>query len=359
MKKIILFGATGTIGSNVIECLDSQLELVGFSYFRNKEKANNIHRMFKDAKMICLENKNEDDIKSFIKDNNPNLIINAISGWDGLLVSKITLELNIDLALANKETYIIGGELFYNLTKKSKSKIYPIDSEHSSLYELLKIDNENISEIFITASGGSFREKELNELRDIKFDEAIKHPNWSMGEQISLDSSTMINKFYELVEATILTDFKIKVTPIIHKESIVHSFVKYKNNSYLMSTSYPDMKLPIDLSLHNFSKNNPKIKALDFNNLQLNFCYINTQRFIPIKWYYDFVETKNFRIPFIVNVANEWCFLKFKKQQITYLQIFDLINNSLKKFSNTLLIEEWKDFEYLKNKIINWLEEQI
>ncbi len=353
-KRIVIFGATGTIGTQALSCLED-LELVGITYYKNIDKAKQIISKYNNLFSLCLDdNVTDKTIIEFLNQTKPDIVLNAISGWDGLRISKLVLEQNIDLALANKESYVIGNKLFLDTIKKSKAKVYPVDSEHSSLYELLLVDYSNIDTIYITASGGPFFDKQLDELKDVDFQTAIKHPNWSMGEQISLDSATMINKFYELVEAAYLTNFEINIVPIVHRQSMVHSFVKYKNNSYLMNASVADMKLSIDLAIHAFNKQKSIVNELDFSNLVWTFQTIDENRFIPIKWFNEFFTTKNYSIPVIVNIVNEYCFKKFKNNEISFLDITNIIDKTINEFKH-IKLNSWEDLKSFKTQILKHL----
>ncbi|MDE6289608.1 MAG: 1-deoxy-D-xylulose 5-phosphate reductoisomerase, partial [Ureaplasma sp.] len=312
MKRIIILGITGSIGTQAIECLEN-IELVGFSYFNNKKLADEIQKKFPNAKSYSPNFKSDfSSFKQMIDDLKPDLVLNAVSSWSGLELSKYCLENKIDLALANKETLVIAGKFIVDLAKKNNARIIPVDSEHTTLEELMKIDLNNVKSIYITASGGSFFDYNPKKLKKIKFNQAIKNPNWSMGERISVDSSTLVNKCYELIEAAYLFGFDKNIKAIRHKQSLVHSIVEFNNNSLLFSVSVPDMKLAIRLAINDFDRNDCVINQLSLKKLSLDFEEIDSNKYIPIKWFNEFYKTQNFTIPPIINIANEWCFEQFK-----------------------------------------------
>ncbi|MDE6473104.1 MAG: 1-deoxy-D-xylulose 5-phosphate reductoisomerase, partial [Ureaplasma sp.] len=311
MKRIVILGATGSIGIQSLDCLEN-LELVGFSYFNNHKLAEQIQKRFPNAKKYSPNFLSDfSNFYEMIDVLKPDLVLNAVSSWEGLKLSIYCLENKIDLALANKETLVIAGKFITDLAKKNNVKIIPVDSEHTTLDELMKIDSKNIKSIYITASGGSFFNLTDKELKNINFHQAIKNPNWSMGERISVDSSTLVNKCYELIEAAYLFGFDKNIKAIRHKQSLVHSIVEFKNNSMLFSVSNPDMKLAIRLALNDFKRDDCVIKQLSLNDLTLTFEEINSEKFLPIKWFNEFYLTQNFTIPPIINIANEWCFDQF------------------------------------------------
>lgn len=353
MKKIIVFGATGYIGDLVIQQLqNTPYKLCCITYHNNFEKAKQIQNIY-NCDIVKINNPDIETIKQLLKKYKPYIVVNAMSSFDGFIVSYITLKSKIKLCLANKESIVIG----YQFLLPYKKYIFPIDSEHSSLYELTNNDYNNIDEIFITASGGKYFNNSLSEIKDVLFKDVIKHPNWQMGEQISIDSSNMINKFYELVEAHFFYNDK-KITPIRHKQSIVHAIVKYKNNSYMFNASTPNMSIYVNLALNEFKKNKPVIEPLNLNNLSLDFEYIDKNRFIALQWFDEFTKTKNYLIPIIVNIANEYLFNKFKNCSIKYTDIEVIINKCLIEFKNNDIFYPLtiKKIPLIKNLITNYLK---
>lgn len=358
-RRILILGATGSIGLQALELI-SDKELVGFTYFNNTKLAKNISLKFPNAINLSLNSTNNKNqmIQELIDKIKPNIVLNAISGWDGVEFSKLIIENKIDLALANKESLVIAGQLLFKLAKQNKVNIFPVDSEHSSLYELMKIDKKNIKNIYITASGGKYFNYSNKEKSNIKFHDAIQHPNWNMGERISLDSSTLVNKFYELVEVIHFFGNKYNIIPIRQKQSIIHSFIMYKNNSYLFNASSTDMKISIDLALNKFKKKDKIINEIDFNNLVLNFELIDENKHLPIKWFNEFKKTLNYSIGPIVNIVNEFCFDLFKNNLISFNQIIKIINETLNKYKKFKIIE-WNDINILKSKITLYLESKF
>ena len=338
-KRVLIFGATGSIGISALEIVDRDdcYELVGFSFNKNIDKAKKIKKHFSKALCFSPTIYEINDVKSFeelIICTKPDIILNSIVGFPGLEISLLALKHGIDLALANKESLVVAGWLIKKILKSSKSKIYPVDSEHSGIFDIVLNSKKKIKELILTASGGPFFDKELNELENIKFSEAIMHPNWKMGYKISIDSATLMNKAFEIIEAYYLFDFKnIKVYQ--HKQSIVHSLVKFSDNSLCACMSVPDMKLPINQGLSCYKSEKSLIKDLDFDNLHLNFKKIDLERWKPISWAYDFIENNNKAIPIIMNSANDELIELFREGNIKFNDITSIIDKAIIVFENT------------------------
>ncbi|MGL5630701.1 MAG: 1-deoxy-D-xylulose-5-phosphate reductoisomerase [Mycoplasmoidaceae bacterium] len=337
MKKILLFGATGSIGLNTIEIVQKysdRYQIVGFSFYKNLQKAYHIKKLFPKAKVFSIietELNTVDSYQKLIDETCPDLIVNAIIGFAGIDISLLAVENKIDLALANKETIAICGNLFLEKVEKSKINLFPIDSEHSALYQILKdIDKNNIKNLYITASGGKYYFQKLIDLENETYNQVIDHPLWKMGERISIDSSTMINKFFEIIEVHYY--FKKDVKVLYHPNGIIHAGVQKKDNSYLFNFSKPDMKHAILLALNNYQEDLEIIEPLDFlkNSLILN--EIDDNSFIPLKWAKIFMEKKYLAIPVIVNAADEELIMLFKNNKIKFNQIVTIIDDLIKKY---------------------------
>lgn len=360
LKKVLIFGITGSIGQSAIDIIKKEncYQLVGFTFNKNIELAKNIKKDFANALSYSPSNIELNDVSSFeelIIKSKPDIILNSLVGFSGLEISLLAIKHNINLALANKESLVVAGWLIKQLLTQSETKIYPVDSEHSSIYEVLKNNNKDIKELIITASGGPFFDKEISELTDIKFEDAIKHPNWNMGYKISIDSATMINKAFEIIEAYYLFNLKdIKVYQ--HKQSIVHSLVKFTDNSLVASLSTLDMRLPISQGLSEYQTNKPYINDLDLIDLNLNFKKIDLVRWKPIEWAYDFLETNNRAIPIIMNSANDELIELFKKGSIGFNDITEMIYKAIVVFEN-VNINSIKDIYDLHEKVKKYIND--
>lgn len=339
-KKVILLGASGSIGQNTLEVIRSNpedLELAAVSCHRNKEFLKNIQKEFPNAKTaLSSQNKGNDfyfygqqGLQEMIRTTKANIVLNAIAGSPGLILSWETLEAGMDLALANKESIVMAGSLIVNKAKDKGLKLLPVDSEHSALFHLLQNPQET-KEIILTASGGAFRNKSLEFMERATPEDALKHPNWNMGKKITIDSATMANKGLEVIEAHYLFGFapeNIKV--VIHKESLIHSLTRTMDNALYAHISKPDMKLPIQNALlHPFEKpvNSVFIEPWD---LSLTFEKTDNNLFpmLPLA-YYALKQGQSHCIAY--NASNELAVNAFLDGEISFLQISELCRDVLK-----------------------------
>ncbi len=355
--KILLLGATGSIGTQTLEVLDqdSKYHLVGISYHHNITLAKKIiskYHLQHSYSKLYPEQSNATSIASLIALTKPDLVVNAIVGFAGLEASLATLEAKCDLALANKETLVVAGHFIMPLAKSNNCTIYPIDSEHAALYELIHYDLDNVKKLYITASGGPFYHASLEQLENVKFKDAIKHPNWSMGYKISIDSATLVNKCFEIIEAYYLFDIK-NIEPLYHPQSIVHSMVEYQNGSIAAQLSTIDMKLAIQLALYKFKKQKQIIKSLDFSHLQLQFDKIDLKQFLPLNWAQEIINDPNHSKGAIVTITNDLAIEAFKEAKIKYLDIINIIKSALNLFSH-VKINNIDDIYLLANDINSW-----
>lgn len=268
MKKICLLGASGSIGGQTLDVIRKHpvdFSLVGFSVGKQVDKIPEIIKEF-NPKFVCLKEnagsiiKQFPNVKFFYGDEGLNdlitacdcdMVVNALVGFVGLKPSLTALENNKILSLANKETLVTGGELINKLLKEGKGKLIPIDSEHVALSKCLAVDNTNVDKIVITASGGAFRKISRDQLENVTPEDALKHPTWSMGQKITIDSATMVNKTFEIIEAYYLFGYKYEdIELMFNYESFVHSLVRYKDGSYRLDEGKPDMRVPIKYALY-------------------------------------------------------------------------------------------------------------
>ena len=267
MIELCLLGATGSIGSQVLDLIREKRDvyrLAAFSFGHNINKALDIIEEFEPDLVCAIEELDAKRIKETfpkveVTFGNKGLqqvathnclcpkVINALVGSVGLTPTLSAIEVGRDVYLANKETLVIGGELVMAKAKENNVKIIPIDSEHSAIFQLLNGNDINeVKRIIITASGGSFRDKTRHELEDVTKADALNHPNWNMGSKITIDSATMMNKGFELIEAHYLFDLPMeKISYIMHKESIIHSLVEFYDGSIFAQMATSDMRLPI------------------------------------------------------------------------------------------------------------------
>jgi 1-deoxy-D-xylulose-5-phosphate reductoisomerase len=347
-KKIAILGSTGSIGKSTLDIIRKDKKNFDVVFL----SANNSYKkLIQQAKEFNVKNvliKNElyfSKVKLSLKKRGVNVFtgrtsisniifgrvdytISGIVGIAGLQPTVDSIKISKILAIANKETIICAWHILSKLKKKYNTKILPLDSEHFSILELTKnFGNDDIEEIIITASGGPFLNKSIKKLKNIKPSEAIKHPNWKMGKKISVDSATMMNKVFEVIEAYKLFDFdKKKYRIMIHPQSYVHSIVRFKNGLVKMILYNPDMKIPIFNILYsrkNYYLNLPKIDSKTLNDL--NFFDVNVKNFPSIKLI-DKCLNLGFSTPIIVNAANEVLVDLFLRRKIGYLDIITKIN---------------------------------
>ena len=294
MKNILLLGATGSIGDNVLSVIEQNkesLNLYGIALNSNISKANQIINkhspMFvyiEEANEILLEKSISEgslsvlngkaELKELLNDSNVDVIISAISGFAGLETTLMAAKTGKVILLANKESIVVAGDIILPLAKEHGSTIIPIDSEHNAIFQCLDSEKNtnDVSKIIITASGGPFEGKKLLDLKDVTKKEALNHPNWDMGSKISIDSATLVNKCLELIEARYLFDLNEKYFElVIHPQSIIHSIVTYIDGSSLCHMSNPDMKVPISHALSDFNRLPINFLEIDFSSLELSF----------------------------------------------------------------------------------------
>ncbi len=349
-KKIAILGSTGSIGKSTLEVIKKDkknFDVVLLSANNNFKALIKQAKQFK-AKNVLINNKKfylrvKKSLKktkvfsgnTSIKKIIPGKIdytMSAIVGIAGLQPTIDAIKISKAVAIANKETIICGWEVLSKQIKKYKTKIFPVDSEHFAIMELTKnVSNNEVQNIIITASGGPFLNIPINRLKNVKPKEAVKHPNWKMGKKISVDSANLMNKVFEIIEATKLFKFdKSKYKIMIHPQSYVHSIIRFKNGITKMILYNTDMKIPISNTLY---KNNnsllgtSKIDVKIFNKLR--FQTVNIKKFPSIK-FINKCFTLGFSTPIVINAANEVLVNLFLKGKISFLDIVGTINKIIK-----------------------------
>lgn len=252
-KRILVLGCTGSIGSQTLDIarkMSGRFEVCGISAGSNEKKVEELCREF-GCRGTVFSRDGIEGLEALIKESKADIAVNGIAGAAGLAPSVLVLKNGIDLALANKETVVMAWNLVKETAGKNGARIIPVDSEHSAIFSLMqKIGSENISEIIITASGGPFRNFSDEELENVSIEDALKHPTWSMGPKITIDSATLANKGLEVIEACRLFEVPPeKVTVVVHPQSLIHSLVRTKDGMLYAQISNPDMRHPIFSSL--------------------------------------------------------------------------------------------------------------
>lgn len=351
MKNILLLGATGSIGTQVLDLIreNEEYRLAAFSFGNNVNRAEEIIAAFH-PEVVCgihgydvakLQEKYP-DIKYVIGDiglqqiasaqiENP-IFINALVGAVGLMPTVAAIENKMDVYLANKESLVMGGELIMQKAKEKNVRIIPIDSEHSAIYQLLEGKNKaDIRKLWITASGGAFRDLPREDLEHVSVEQALQHPNWKMGKKITIDSATMMNKGFELIEAHYLFDIDIDaIVPILHQESIIHSMVEFRDGSIFAQMASSDMHLPILYALEG-PRHLPSeaITPLDLTKVHaLHFEKVSFERYPLVALAIDAFKKGKLQCT-ILNAANEAAVQLFLEGKIAFLDIETIIAQAL------------------------------
>jgi 1-deoxy-D-xylulose-5-phosphate reductoisomerase len=277
------------------------------------------------------------------------IVLTAVVGAVGLKPTVAAIEAGKDIALANKETLVVAGELITNLIEKNNVKLLPVDSEHSAIFQCLAGEEENpIEKIILTASGGPFRGRSRNDLVSVTKVEALKHPNWSMGAKITIDSASLMNKGLEVIEAKWLFGLEAdQVDVIIHRQSIVHSLVQFEDGSLKAQMGLPDMKLPIQYALtypKRFKNDFPRFNFLDYPTL--TFEQPDMEVFKNLKLAYQALEAGG-NAPCVLNGANEVVVEAFLNDQVGFLEMSDIIEETLCQVNSqkTLSLEDYLQYD--------------
>ena len=356
MRKVLLLGASGNIGTQALDILErdpTSFSLIAISVGKHIEKIPQILSRFASISFLCVQN--EDDAKklekeypslkiyfddegliSLIRESNADMVVNALVGFAGLMPSITALEENKILCLANKESLVVGGEKIKRLLARGKGKLYPIDSEHVALAKCLsKVNRSDVDKLIITASGGSFRKLSRNELEDVTPEMALKHPTWSMGEKITIDSATMFNKGFEVIEAYYLFNWPIdRIEVLMHDESYVHSALLMKDGTYYADVCKPDMHGPIEYALYE-GKNDFTIyhekKLSDFG--RYTFHKFKKERYPAVGIALSALKEGGIKTA-ILNAADEEAVYLFLEGKIPFLSIEKIVSRSLAHFPN-------------------------
>jgi len=329
MKRVLVLGSTGSIGTSTIDIIKNMPEsysLCGIQAHSNKEKVLALAKQYNCPYLLSSIDNSEDAYKKLIDESKPDIVVNGIAGAAGLLPSKIVLENKINLALANKETIVMAGSLIKELAKKNAAKILPVDSEHSAIFNLVeKIGKNNISSLIITASGGPFRNYTKEELKKVTLEEALNHPTWKMGPKITIDSSTLANKGLEVIEAAYLFDVSAaQIEVVVHPQSLVHSLVRTKDGMLYAQISEPDMKHPIFGALSWPENKENYLQPFNLFDKEMTFYKARTDDFPMLSYAFECV-IKGKGYPIAFNAANEIAVGAFIKKQIGYQDIHSIV----------------------------------
>jgi 1-deoxy-D-xylulose-5-phosphate reductoisomerase len=381
MKNIAILGSTGSIGTQTLEVVraySKDLNVVALAAGSSVELMEKQIREFKPSIAGMWTEAAAADLRDRVKD----LPVKVVSGMDGLieiaeleeskvLVTAIVGMIGIrptiaairagkDIALANKETLVTAGHIIMPLAKECNVSILPVDSEHSAIFQSLNGEpKEKISKILLTASGGPFRGKTRKELENIRVEDALKHPNWSMGRKITIDSSTLVNKGLEVMEAKWLFGVEAdRIQVVVHPQSIIHSAVEYVDGAIIAQLGSPDMKLPIQYALFYPDRRPLEGKRVDFFELgQITFEKPDIDTFTGLKLAYDAIKSGG-SMPTVFNAANEKAVALFLDRKIKYLEIPELIGEAMERHTviDNPTVEEILDteaavYEFISGKV--------
>ncbi len=381
-KKISILGSTGSIGTQALEVIEANPDHFELEAITANENADLLIRQARQFKpnLVVIANENKyqkvfdaldsEDIKVYAGENalchaaeleEVDVVLTALVGYAGLKPTLRAIEAGKAIALANKETLVVAGELVTRLAKKKRVPILPVDSEHSAIFQCLTGEFTNpIEKIILTASGGPFRGKDRNFLTNVKKEQALKHPNWDMGAKITIDSASLMNKGLEVIEAKWLFDLKDEqIEVVVHPQSIIHSMVQFEDGSIKAQMGLPDMKLPIQYALtypDRLKNDFPRFDFMDYP--QLTFEKPDLETFKNLALSFEALK-KGGNQPCILNAANEIAVSKFLEDRIGFLEMSDVVESCLNKISyvSTPSFEDYvetdKETRILATELIN------
>ena len=350
-KRISLLGATGSIGLQTIDIIKehpTKFSLVSFSAGKNIDKTRDILKQFnveavslsreEDARQLQVEFPKveiyfgEEGLVQVAANTNADVLVNAVLGSVGLNPTLEAIKKGITIAIANKETLVTAGHLVMQAAKENNVPILPVDSEHSALFQAMNGEHRSeIAKLIITASGGSFRDRTREELKNVTVQDALNHPNWSMGAKITIDSATMMNKGLEVIEARVLFNTSYDdIEVLLHRESIIHSMVEFKDTSVMAQLGTPDMRVPIQYAL-SYPNRMERSNAVRLNLAEigkLHFEEMDYTRYHALQLAIDAGRAGG-TMTTVLNAANEAAVALFLQERISFLQIEELIERAM------------------------------
>ena len=384
MRNISILGATGSIGTQTLDVIrqsKDELRVVGISANTSVKKVIDIIEEFDISYVAMMDKKSAQDVKNYCDNKKKNIkvydgitglnkiatldeidiVVTSVVGMIGLEPTMKAIEAKKDIALANKETLVVAGEIVMEAARKNNIKILPVDSEHSAIFQSLRgNDLKTLNKIILTASGGPFRGKKTEDLVNVKVEEALKHPKWNMGKKISIDSATLMNKGLEVIEAHYLFNCSYdNIQVVVHPQSVVHSMVQYSDGSIIAQLGAQDMRIPIQYAINYTERKKCVSDTIDFYEInKLTFEKPDMDTFKSLKLAYR-AGKEGGLMPAIMNGANEACVELFLNRKINFLDIADMIEDAMNEFENeaknNITIEniielDKKVKEYIKKK---------
>lgn len=377
MKKIGILGSTGSIGTQTLEVAEANgdLDIVGLAAGRNIQLLEEQIRKFHPRLAAVMDEKAAGELAVKIQDTNTRVVagmdgflelaameemeilVTAVVGMIGIRPTMEAICAGKDIALANKETLVTAGHLIIPLAQEHHVKILPVDSEHSAVFQCLNGENSReIEKLIITASGGPFRGKKREFLESVTLEDTLKHPNWVMGQKITVDSATLVNKGLEVMEARWLFGVDIDhIDVVVQPQSVIHSMVEFKDGAVMAQLGTPDMKLPIQYALYYPERRFLAGERLDFAQLaSISFEAPDMETFLGLPMAMEAAK-KGGSMPTVFNAANERAVAKFLRREIRFLDIYDIIRQSMDQHS----VVKYPDLDTILNieeEIYQWIE---
>jgi 1-deoxy-D-xylulose-5-phosphate reductoisomerase len=354
-RKIAILGSTGSIGTQALDVIREHpecFEVYAITANNNADLLIKQAREFEpEAVVIANEDKYQqvkealsdlpikvwagcDAIAQVVESKPIDMVLTAMVGYSGLKPTINAIKAKKAIALSNKETLVVAGELITQLAIENKTPILPVDSEHSAIFQCLNGESSPIEKIFLTASGGPFRNHTIEQLAKVTKKEALKHPNWDMGAKVTIDSASMMNKGFEMIEAKWLFDLEPdQVEVVVHPQSIIHSMVQFEDSSVIAQLGLPDMRLPIQYALGFPKRLKSGFERLNFFELgTMTFEKPDMMRFRNLAFAFEAIKTRG-NMPCILNAANEVVVAEFLKDKVGFLEMSDIIEKTMQKAS--------------------------
>mgnify|MGYP005766439259 FL=1 len=377
MRKIAILGSTGSIGTQTLEVVRFQkdIQVVGLSAGKNIKKLEEQIREFSPAIAAVWDENAAKELASKVADTqtkvlagmgglielarmeNCDMLVTAIVGMIGIRPTMEAISSGKDIALANKETLVTAGHLIMPLAEEHQVKILPVDSEHSAIFQALNGETKKeVNKILITASGGPFRGRSREELSQVTLEDTLKHPNWVMGKKITVDSATLVNKGLEVMEAKWLFDVELsQIEVVVQPQSVIHSMVEFQDGSVIAQLGTPDMRLPIQYALYYPRRRFLPGERLDFAKLgSITFEQPDTDTFLGLPLAMEAAKQGG-SMPTVFNAANELAVQKFLQKKIGFLDIYDIISQSMEKHQ-VISSPELDEILAIEEETYRWIE---
>ena len=355
-KNIAILGSTGSIGTQSLDVIRSHPKNFSVEVLTANNNSKLLIRQAKEfvPNIVVIKNKSkynevnnelcglgikvytgEESLESVVENENIDLVLTALVGYSGLKPTIKAIKSGKQIALANKETLVVAGDLITRLCLKHNVCVYPVDSEHSAIFQCLNGEGENkIEKIYLTASGGPFRGRSINYLSGVTKKQALNHPNWDMGAKITIDSATLMNKGLEVIEAKWLFDLKLnQIEVVVHPQSIIHSAVQFNDGSVIAQLGLPDMKIPIQYALsypERLCNNFRRFNFLDYPELTFEKADLKTFKNLDLSFK---AAEKGGNLPCVLNAANEIVVDAFLNEKISFLSMSEIIENCMEKIT--------------------------